>query len=118
MQITGRITLQFNGKAIRSLNGAKIMFGGVERTPVNDDQGGVHFSEKSINGGAEFTVPHGADTSIAELQTLVNATIIAETDTGKQYMGRGAFITNGLELTANENGEVPVTVACQPMEEI
>ncbi len=117
-QITGRITLQFNGKSIRSLNGAKIMFGGTQRTPVNDDQGGVHYSEKIVNGGAEAVIPHGSDTNVAELQNLVNVTLTAETDSGKQYMGRGAFITEALELTGSDNGDMPIKVACLPLEEI
>jgi len=117
-QITGRVTLQFNGKSIRSLNGAKIMFGGIQRTPVTDDQGFTHYSEKSVPGGAEAVIPHGSDTNIAELQALVNVTMTVDTDTGKQYMGRGQFIVDPLELTASENGDLPIKLAGMPLEEI
>lgn len=118
MQVTGKVTFQFDGKTLRSLPGAKIIFGGVERKPVNDDQGGVHFSEKRTHGGAEFVIPHTSDTNIDELRLVTAATLIAETDTGKQFMGRGAFITNSLELSANDNGEINVSVACMPLEEV
>ena len=117
-QVSARVTFSFNGKTIRTLPGATIKFGGVERTEVIDDQGGVHYSEKTASGGVEATVPHTADTNIEELRNAVDMTVVAELDTGKRYMMRGAFVTAPIELSVNENGEMGVNLSGQPFEEI
>mgnify|MGYP002622692294 CR=1 FL=1 len=118
MQVTGRAFIKHNGQLFRSQNGAKLMYGNNERTTVIGDNGVHGFTEKPGEPKIECTVSHTAETSLEELAAITDASITFETDTGKVYIVRNAWLANSLELTANENGELPLEFAGMSCEEV
>ncbi len=114
-QITGRAFIKHNGKLLRSKAGAKLNLGGVQRNTVKGDTGVHGFSEETAEPSIECTISHGADTSLSELADITDASITFETDTGKVYILRNAWVESPPELTAGE-GEVPlrfVGISCE-----
>lgn len=113
--VSGRAYITVDGQRLDSKEGSKLIMGGKTREPVMSDDGTVDFMEKPVPGGVECTVKHKAGTSIKWLQSIANATITFETDSGRQFILRGAFVQNSIELA---NGEVSLQFASQPAEEV
>lgn len=104
-QVTGRVFVAVNGKRLRSKEGAKLKFGGVEREAVMGDTGVLGYSEKTSAPEVECTIAHMADTSLKELTDFADGSVQFETDTGKVFQLSGAWCAGGLEL---DKGEVKV----------
>lgn len=117
MQVTGKALIKNNGALLRSQNGAKLMFGNDERTTVKGDNGVHGFTSQTGEPKIECTVSHASDISLQELANITDASITFETDTGKTYILRNAWLANSLELTANENGELPLVFSGMSCEE-
>lgn len=114
-QVTGRVFITVAGKRIASKEGAKLMFGGVERETVIADSGVVGFSEKNVAPGVECTIVHTAATSLAEFQAMTAVSISFDTDTGKSFVLSGAWCANVIEL---EKGEVKLTFGALDCKEV
>jgi len=111
-QVTGIVKVYLNGSLKRSKEGAKLTFGGYERTPVVGHS--VYgYSEKAAPAMVEFTIAHTADTDLQELADMVDATVKFETDTGLSYLVNNAFVTKPPELTGGE-GDVAIEMAGDP----
>ena len=117
MQLTGRAYIKLNGILQRSQNGAKLMFGNDEKTTVIGDNGVQGYTSKPGEPKVEATFSHGADTSLTELANF-SGSVTFETDTGKTYILRDSWLANSLELTANENAELPCVFAGISCEEV
>lgn len=100
MQITGKFFIDVPGIGrLRTQPGAKLMFGGSERTGVTSDIGPVGFQEGDfVYPSLECNVIHGADTKVNDFRNIKNATISIETDTGKRYSLQQAWNTNAVDL--------------------
>lgn len=105
-QITGRAFIAVNGTRLRSREGAKLSFGGVERETVVGDTGVHGYTEKTVAPSVECSISHGADTNLTELRDIKDASVIFETDTGKVYTLGGAWLSNPIEM---EKGEIKLT---------
>lgn len=115
-QVTGIVKVKVNGKLVRSKQGAKLMTGGIERTPVVASGALVGYAEKFVPATIECTLAHTADTKVDELNKLVEATVIFETDTGKRFTIGAAFTTNPGELSDGE-GDLTLKMAGNPAKE-
>ena len=104
-QFAGRVFISINGARQRSKSGAKLNFGGVERTPVETDLGTLGFTEKTKSPTVEFTIVMGKDTDLATLASIVDSTLVFETDIGVSYSLKDAFITDPPEFTGGD-GEI------------
>lgn len=104
-QLTGRVFIAVNGQRLRSKPGAKLNIGGVERSTVTGDSGVHGYAEKTVAPTLECSVSHGGDTSLTEMAAWKDVSIAFETDTGKVYQLRDAWLKTPPELTAGE-GEV------------
>ena len=118
MQITGKVFIKNNGVMLRSQNGAKLKLGNDERTTVKGDNGVHGYTSQTGEPGIECTISHAADVSLEELAAITDASITFETDTGKTYILRGAWLANSLELTANDSGELPLVFGGMSCEEV
>ncbi|HXG47686.1 MAG TPA: phage tail tube protein [Methylomirabilota bacterium] len=116
MQITGRVYVKVDGDLLRSKQGAKLMYGGVRREAVIGNQVDG-FTEEAVAPEVECTISHAADTSLAKLAAIKDATLTFETDTGKTFVLRGAFLTDPPELTGGQ-GEVPLKFSAISCEEV
>ena len=104
-QFAGRVNVTVNGSRMRSKSGAKLDIGGVERTPVDTDQGTVGFTEKTKAPSVECTVVMGKDTDLISLGSTVDSTLVFETDIGNSYVLKDAFLMDTPSFTGGE-GEV------------
>ncbi|AMK09651.1 phage tail tube protein [Pseudodesulfovibrio indicus] len=116
MQVTGKAIIRVNGSELRTADEATLKPGGVSREPVKGS-GKVHgFTETTEAPELECTVYHTADTSLADIMKITDATVIFETDTGKRFVLTGAFVTDAVSLKV-KGGEVDVKMSAITCEE-
>lgn len=102
MQVTGKAFITAKGKRLASREGASLKYGGVERTGEMADTGVVGYSEKNVIPEIECSIVHTGKTSLAELMTIKDDTVMFDTDTGKSFILSNAWCTGGLELSKSE----------------
>jgi hypothetical protein len=111
-QITGIVRIKLNGKLIRSKQGASLQVGGRNRTAVVGHSL-YGYSEEVAPSVCSFTIAHTVDVDIGELQDLVDAVLLFETDTGSTLQCNGMFVSTPPELTGGE-GDLTVEMQGQP----
>ena len=117
-QITGRAYVRVDGKQYPSRDGAVLKPGMVSRKPVVGADGVHGYVEKVLSPSIECSLSHNKELSIEELQNIVGATIMFETDTGPIYILREAWCDpESLDLTVGD-GEVKVTFNGVAVEEV
>lgn len=113
-KITGRAFITYDGKRLKTESGATLNPGGSNRSSVMGG-GEVHgFQEEDVAPSMECNVFHNKETSLRELSDITDATVLFETDTGRQYILRDAFTTEPCTLNAGD-GTVPLkmeAIAC------
>lgn len=114
-QVTGIVKIFVNGSLQRSKEGAKLSFGGKERTAQTGHE--VYgFSEKVVPASIEFTLAHLSGDDLPGLSDTTGAEVKFETDTGVSYVITNAFTTKPVELTGGE-GDVAVEMMGDPASE-
>lgn len=116
-QTIGRATIKFNGKILKCQAGAKLNPGGFERKIVKGDS--IHgyaeeVAEPYVEG--EYTV--SKETSVKEINAARDVTVIFETDNGRTWVLRNAWLEKPGDITASEGGKVPfkfVGMTCEEM---
>ena len=102
-QVLGRAFVRVNGQTLASLPGsAKLSPGGVERTPVVGDFGYLGYSEKPVHGEIECEIAVFADTDLAALNTVTDASITFEGDNGQVWVMRGAALAAPAEVQSGD----------------
>jgi hypothetical protein len=101
-QVTGRVFITVSGTRLASKEGAKLDFGGISRAGVAGDTGVHGYTEKTEIPYVECTISHKGDTSLAALQAFTNESVMFQTDTGKTYSLRSAWLAKSLELSKGE----------------
>jgi hypothetical protein len=114
-QVTGIVKIKINGQLIRSMEGAKLNTGGIERTDVVGFALYGH-SEKVVPAEISCTIAHMADTDILALNQLTGAVVNFETDTGVVFVVADAFTTKPVELTGGK-GEVTLEMKGEPAQQ-
>lgn len=110
MKHHGRATISYNGKRLRTKNGASLNLGGTGRTPDPLDDGSVGFIEATVAPELSCTVPLTQDLAVEELQNLVDANVVFESDTGKSWVIRDAFTVD----TVSVGADVALKISGQP----
>lgn len=114
-QNTGRIFVTVAGRRLKSKEGAKIHTGGVERQGDVGDIGVLGYTEKDTIPYIECVIKHDDQTSLREFQSIVEATISADTDTKRSYVFRGAWCCKAHEI---DKGEVSLRFEAMSCEEV
>lgn len=114
MKHHGRATITYNGKRLKSKEGATLNLGGTGRTAEPLDDGTVGYYEATTAPELSCTVPLTSDLSVQELRDLTDANVVFESDTGKGWVIRDAFTTN----TISVGRDVTLTFSGQPAEEL
>lgn len=107
VQVTGTVIVRVDGKSVRSKPGAKLMFGGVERSEEVADGQIIGYFSKPVASEVSWTMAHTNDTNIDQINQMIDSTIAFECDSGPVYTVRSAFLTKPCELTGDGSG-----VAC------
>jgi hypothetical protein len=116
-QITGRATIRVDGQELRSLGGATLSIGGASREAVVGG-GKVHgYKEADEAPTLECRIAHTKDLSLRQLGAIESATVEFETDTGVQFLLRGAF-TTGVPSLAEQDGAVELSMAALECDEL
>nr|BDD45831.1 Mu phage tail tube protein GpM [Gammaproteobacteria bacterium] len=116
-QITGRAIINWNGKRLRSENGATLNPGGASRE-AKTGGGQVHgYMESDVPPSMECTVFHDKSLSLRELSDITDATVTFETDTGSQYILRDAWTTEPVALDTG-NGTVGLKMEAISCDEV
>ncbi|MCY1280309.1 Phage tail tube protein [compost metagenome] len=114
MKHHGRATITYNGKRLRTREGATLNLGGTSRTAEALDTGEVGYSETTAAPELSCTVPLTDDLAVQELRDLVDANVVFESDTGLSWVIREAFTTN----TVSIGRDVALTISGQPAEQL
>lgn len=118
MKKTGRAFIKINGEMLGSVPGAKLSLGNMERSTVMGDSGPLGYTEKYSEPAIECAISHDGDTDLTALGKITGASVTFETDTGRVYILRDAWLKNAIELTASESGEVSLQFAGLSCEEV
>jgi hypothetical protein len=113
--LTGRIFITVKGKRLNSKEGAKIHTGGIERTGETGDVGVLGYTEKPTIPFVECVIKHDANTSLKDIQSIVDTTISADTDTKRSFIFQGAWCAKANEMS---NGEVSVRFEAMKCDEV
>ena len=108
MQRTGRVTVKVNGSQLRSMPGATLQIGGIQRDAEATDQGEPLFAEKYVVATVGAEMPHCADTDLEAFRNLSDGTLTYVCDTGTVFTIANVFVTTIDELA---NGKVKVNFA-------
>lgn len=116
-KITGKATIRVDGKELRTEDGASLNIGGQNRKSIT--AGGKHhgFQEEDVPCSLECNVYHDADLSLRWLSDITGATVMFETDTGKQFIVRDAFTTEPAVLDSKA-GTVPLKMEAANCDEV
>lgn len=115
MKVTGIVTIRVDGKTLRSKKGASINFGGKKRTGIVAGEF-LLYGEENAFAEVDCTVAHTADTDVLQMADFTDATLIFETDTGKQYIVKNAFTSEPPVLTGGE-GDLTLKMMGDPATE-
>lgn len=108
-QITGKAFIRVDGAELETLEGATFNPGGMSREPVNG-YAAYGYKESVVNPLVTCSIAHTSDISLKELEAIVDATVIFETDTGKRFIMRESWVTEPPELDATA-GTVSLNLA-------
>lgn len=114
MKHHGRATLTYNGKRLKSKEGATLNLGGTARTPEPLDDGTVGYYETTAAPELSCTVPLTADLAVQELRDLADANVVFESDTGLSWVIREAFTVDAVSI----GREVQLKFSGQPAEQM
>lgn len=112
-KVTGIVWVRVNGSLIESEKGAKIIFGGKQRTAIMGADRVIGHQDEPMPGGIECTIPHTSNVDIDELRNYTGANIKYETDTGVSWIITNAFTTDVVEM---EDGKIALVMAGDPAE--
>ena len=111
-QLIGRVKIEVNGRRYRTKKGARLMTGGITRTPVTASDGTVHWTEDVEAASCTFSVLHASDIDVTEIHALTGVTINFIADNGIAYVMPNGFSTKPPEI--NDDGEAPFEFAGDP----
>jgi hypothetical protein len=119
MQIAGRVTIQADGRTVRSIPGATIDLGGTERTPhAGSGKDDIYNTEETKPAMITTKINLARGDSVERWRNMKNATATFSLDTGQTYIVRDAFATKTLVLSPGENGTVQLEIAGKPATEV
>jgi len=99
-QVTGKAIIRVDGEELRSLDGATLNPGGQSREAVKGG-GKIHgYKESDMEPTVECKIAHTKDVSLKKLGAITDATVIFETDTGKRFVLRNAWVSEPPALDA------------------
>lgn len=98
--LTGRATVRIDGRVLKSDGAGKLNPGGLKREAKIGPKAVEGYSEEVVPPMLEVTVYHAKDLSLKELNAINDATVEFLTDSGTQFILRGAFVTDAIELDA------------------
>lgn len=119
MEIASRVTIQFDGRTVRSIPGATIDLGGSERTAhAGSGKDDIYSTEETKPGMITCRINLAKGDSVERYRNMKNAVATYNLDTGQTYIMREAFTTKTLTLTPGENGTVQLEIAGKPATEV
>ena len=114
---TGKATIRIDGEELVTEDGATLNPGGQNRTAVKSG-GKVHgYQEEDIEPTVECSVMHDKNLSLRWLSDITKATLMFETDSGMQFVLRGAFTTEPAALNAKD-GTVGLKMSALSCDEV
>lgn len=106
--VTGRLTLRVNGQVMPTKPGLKVQgIGGVERTPIEGENGIHGYSTKKVPAVVEGAITDMGDLTLTDLANATDVTVTVEGENKKTYTMESAVCAGALELTSGE-GEVSI----------
>ena len=117
MKMIGKATIKAAGNTLNSMPGAKLNLGGVSREPVVGANKVLGYAEKVVEASVECTVSLGQGESLKKLD-FSDATVTFIADTGQVWSLPNAFLTNTLEVTAQDGGGVLLKMVAERAEEV
>lgn len=106
----GKVFIKLDGELLESMGGATLDLGGVERPAVEGDNDVLGYYEKPKASKCDCKIALGPNTSLGKIKDITDATLTFECDTGQTYIVRNAWVSETLELSSGNGGEVKVVL--------
>lgn len=116
-QFLGRAEITLNGEVYDSAPGASLNLGGIKNT-AKVYGGKVGRVEELEASTLSMEIPLEAGKSLAAVRDLTAATVIFKADTGQSFIIRNAFRTDNISLKDGDGGNVAISIAGDPAEEL
>ena len=116
-RVMGKALIKVNSKLLATHPGASLDIGGVSRETVKGANSIHGFKEAVEPSKLECEISVKADTSLAEIGRIADATVTFEADTGQTWVISGGWVTTPPTTTDNE-GKCKITIEGPPAEEM
>ena len=115
-QITGRLFIRVNGNLLPLTGDASVSPGGPNREAVVLNDGTVHRRETLEASTVECTIVDDGNIGVKDVQAIVDATIIVESDAGRRWTVNNAFCTEVPQV--NSKGEITAKFSGDEAQEV
>ena len=115
IQIAGKATIRIDGEVIPTENGASLTPNSPTRKAERHG-GNTYYSEEETVPMLEANVLLTKDVDVLYLSNIKGATVMYESDNGKQYVLRNAFTTEAVPFSGD--GKAAIKMSGQAVEEL
>ncbi|WP_165184713.1 phage tail tube protein [Caulobacter soli] len=116
-KLLSELTFKANGRTWNTKKGATFNPGGTNRTTKKGARKVYGFTEEIAESKLEVEIYIDADTSVAELNAIKDATVECGLDTGQSYAVSPMWVTEPGTIDENE-GTIKLTLEGPPAEEM
>jgi len=113
-KVWGQTRITVDGQLLNTEGKGSLEVGGSQASMVDGDFQAGFFSEQVKPSKVECSVLMTAGVSLVSLQSIRNATVVHECDTGQTYVVRNAVV---VDAVAASEGKAKVTLQGPPAEE-
>lgn len=117
-KLLGSATIKVDGAVYKTNPGAKIDLGGPVREAVKGSSTVHGYTESIKESALECEISVDKDTSIAEIQNIVDATIAFEADTGQTWIINSGWLADTPTVNEGDGGKVALKFCGPPAEEM
>ena len=116
-RVVGQVKIKADGQLLETDGQSTMNIGGPSRESVTGDYQAGAFSESTNAASCECNLLMKAGLSLTGLAAIDNATLTMETDTGRTYIMRNAYVSETISFSTNE-GKAKVMFMGPPAEEM
>lgn len=116
-RVAGQAKVKVDGELLDTDGSTTIELGGPKREAVSGDYQAGAFRQSTEPSKIETTVLLKAATRLVSLQSIDNATVTLETDTGQTWIIRNAYVAEVISFNASE-GKAKLVFQGPPAEEM
>lgn len=116
-KVVGQVKVRVDGDLLETDGSSTMELGGAKRSSVTGDYQASAFSESTEPAKCEVNLLMKAGLGLVALSRIDDATLTMETDVGRTYIMRGAYVAEVISFGSND-GKAKVVFMAGPAEEM